>query len=597
MTIVLSGTLNLHFSSSGDDTTGDGSAATPFRTPRGAWDFLAANYDLNGQQVNIVCDDSGASPVTFTCDLSVTGLLQGQTGAYSQISITGAPGSGSALTNLTADTVKNFKWQSADNKSQFTASRGAALTVEGFFFDDSNKTAPANSRIMFNVGTLSSVKAVNFGFGHCTYGSAYVNNADLSSLIYDGFCYIEPTTASATGAMTDGSSSITLTGISLAGGAPYIAPGMSVVGNGIDDSTTITAITVNGVAATHVTAATAGTIVITVSPAADATGSNTLTFAAGVAAPIGIGYLASLLNANVNGAGAGLTWIKNYPHFLYGITNTDRMAFIDWGSMILDWSTKRTPTVTASSGSSSITVSAATGIHAGMVVHHASIPIGTLVGSIVGTTVTLEDKDGNAALTTGVLSGATVIFADIASTAGPKATAWGNSLIVPPKNDAFYLPGDDTGTIGLRITADRARGAASQGSVIAGLFTEFYGYADSRYYTGGIVNAASQNTKILPANQVDFMPFVVTRRVKWTAIGFDVIVPPGGVGTYRVTCAIYEADPETGEPYKRGDMYSDLIDLAATGPQEIDLLDLYIQPGNYWLAIKSESTITIRAGA
>lgn len=77
---TLSSNMTLHVSTTGNDTTGDGSLAKPFATPTAAQSYVSDQFDLNGKTVVIQMAD-GTYPSIFLSGHATPGviLFQGNT--------------------------------------------------------------------------------------------------------------------------------------------------------------------------------------------------------------------------------------------------------------------------------------------------------------------------------------------------------------------------------------------------------------------------------------------------------------------------------------------------------------------------------------
>lgn len=391
----------------GNDTTGTGSAAAPYKTPLGAVNYLKA-AGLQGQQWEI----KAQAPGKIRTSVHLAGLFPGGTGLVGQVQIIGAPDIAS---------VKNYVWSPMPGQTALSVTQGAVIWVEGFFFDARDaivEGGPGSSRILINSGTNSVVQSKNLGFGLVEYSSAYINAQDHGRHQHFGDLLIEVPTATATGVMTAGSRDVA---ISLYAGQLPLGPGCGVRGPGIQPGSYVAS--VNGGA-------------IKLSLPATVTDSQVLTFSGGCSAPFGIGQQSIMLNGNWNAPGSGLTLIKGVPHFLFGLLNADQGGGIDWGSLIVNPDTLTTQTVTGVAGATEMTILAPNPdwVAVGYYAHGPAIQFATKVIAKTGAVVTL-DKPLIAAPTT-------ARFAHLPPTIGPKLTAWGLSWIKPPDRDAAHLPGD-----------------------------------------------------------------------------------------------------------------------------------------------------------
>lgn len=396
MVTVLSGPLTLSFSTTGNDTTGNGSS-TPFRTPAGAWTYLKANYDLNYHPVAIVADGPG----DYRCTLNVTERLRGQTGDPGQIQFIGNPGH--------VLDVKSYKWPAVAGQTPISAAMGACFSVKGFFLDHLQAYQEGGYgavMLSFNVGANAFVAAEDMGFGYNTAAAGYVNNQLGGRLHYFGGLLVEAPQATGTVTITEGSAAATLTGVT---GELPITPYVGINGTGIPAHTFM----MPGSGSN-----------ISLSQPATQTGSFTVSLQTGISALFGIGQLCGLINANWSSPTAGVTWIRRQPFFLWGAFNADALAHINWGSLLLNPDTRGVRTATGIAGQNTITIS--DGVLPGWVNYNvlgAGIQFDTRIISIAGNILTINKPLAES------FSSAQIEIAHRCSARGPKLTATSNCVI------------------------------------------------------------------------------------------------------------------------------------------------------------------------
>lgn len=143
--IVLAAPLTLYVAqTNGNDSTGAGTQASPWRQPQRAWDELWSKYDLNGQPVTIQLEGAPAGQQYQYKGLRASGRLVGQAGSMSALKV----GAGvtpwtvgkSAPVTLRGDPVNNSRamiYPDVGEGPAISLSENAALYCEGFVLDTS----------------------------------------------------------------------------------------------------------------------------------------------------------------------------------------------------------------------------------------------------------------------------------------------------------------------------------------------------------------------------------------------------------------------------------------------------------------------------
>ncbi|MCO6414826.1 DUF1565 domain-containing protein [Siccirubricoccus sp. KC 17139] len=163
----LQGATTLYVTSTGNDTTGDGSVSAPFASVTGAWDYLIKNIDVNGQTVTIQVAEG-----TYTAGASLTGqpvgatsqliAIQGNTANPAACSINASVGNGFTANFGAKASIRGFKVTAPQNPADFT-SRGCGIAaVNGSFllFRDMDFGTCSDAHIRCEFGSIIGMNAV-----------------------------------------------------------------------------------------------------------------------------------------------------------------------------------------------------------------------------------------------------------------------------------------------------------------------------------------------------------------------------------------------------------------------------------------------------
>lgn len=163
--------------STGNDTTGDGSSGTPWKTLTKAANYLQTQLDLNGFTVTI-----NVANGTYTGAFTLAGFVPGQVGITS-IQVVG---------NVASPTSC---FVNSATISPFGASNGAAFQVKGFQVAGSSVVAQNGSGIYASSGGIISYESMAFNTcvfahvfaengGYCVASAANTINGNCSTHLY-----------------------------------------------------------------------------------------------------------------------------------------------------------------------------------------------------------------------------------------------------------------------------------------------------------------------------------------------------------------------------------------------------------------------------
>lgn len=413
----LSSALTLWFGPNGNDTTGTGSSAAPFRTPQKAYNYMVDNYDLNGYQAFIRANSSGE----YNCSLSALGLPRGHTGVTTQVMIQGAtPSDPNKPWSLDPETVKNFIWApNAGEGAAITVAYGAVLTVEGFIFDKQRAvtqgTVADRGTILVNVGSRSELWLGTIAFGYDCYPGAMINAQSGGRIQIRGSIGVFPPTASGQAVSLSSASNTIQLSVTPASSVFPLMPKVGVMGTGIPSNTWIESVIG------------ASAIVLSKTPTTTSTGAASLTFSIGTTSLVGIGDGSYLYHETGGLNGRGYIVLNGFPHFVYGMLYASDGS-ISWsGVQVFQRETLMlTPiTFSGSQGSNVITVSSTVGYTSGFTPWTDALPPSTKVSSINGNQVTLDYP-----LYRNVSSESVRFGAQPAAVMGPKVSSWELSRII-----------------------------------------------------------------------------------------------------------------------------------------------------------------------
>lgn len=154
-------TANTNFfvnASTGNDTTGSGTASAPWQTLQKAWNSIQQNIDLAGNGVAINC--TGA----FTAGMTANGPLVG---------------SGSAIFSFASGSSV-----AATNNNAFTAQYGAAFTIQGTGTPVLLTTSGTGGGLGYGIAAVYGGSTITVGagvnFGTCFAGHVYANGGSVS---------------------------------------------------------------------------------------------------------------------------------------------------------------------------------------------------------------------------------------------------------------------------------------------------------------------------------------------------------------------------------------------------------------------------------
>lgn len=437
----LSGALTLWFGPNGNDTTGSGSSAAPFRTPSKAYNYMVDNYDLNGYPVYLRANSSGV----YNCSLSAVGLPRGHSGVTTQVTVQGAaPPDPNKPWSLDPETAKNFVW--APNPGEgaaVTVAYGAILTVEGFIFDKhravTQGTVADRGTILVNVGSRSELWLGTIAFGYDCYPGAMINAQSGGRIQIRGSIGVFPPTASGQATTVSTGTNTLQLSVTPASSVFPIMPKVGVMGTGIPSNTWVESVI--GTSA----------VVLSKTPTVTSTGTVNLTFTICTTSLVGIGDGSRLYHETGGLNGRGYITLTGFPHFVYGMLHASDGG-ISWsGVQVFQRETLMlTPiTFSGSQGSNVITVSSTAGYTTGFTPWTDALPPITRVSSISGNQVTLDYP-----LYRNVSSEAVRFGAQPAVVMGPQATAWQLSNIITagmkslvPGTASVTQESNDVGTI------------------------------------------------------------------------------------------------------------------------------------------------------
>jgi hypothetical protein len=430
MPIVLTAPLNLKYGPTGNDTTGTGTVAAPFRNPCRAYQYLDQNYDLNNQPVLI----DPTAPCSVSGSLAATGRLRGQSDVPTQVTIRGAaPSDVNRPWSLDPEACVPFQWNAGAGGNCVTATYGAKLTVEGFLFDkkDAVTASIANAGgILVNVGTWSEIWLGTNAVGYDSHPGAAFNAQANGRIQFRASLGLFHPVATANVVALD-PSSFWMTLASLPGNFPLLGQ-CGVYGTGLPDQCWIEEI--NGL-----------NIRLNKKPNVSA-GTTQLTFTIGNISLVGIGDGSRLYHEIGGINGRGFITATGRPHYLAGPLHTSDGA-MNWSGV--HWFQRETLMLTpltfsGSKGSNVITVSSAAGYAVNFSVYtplndpgNPSLPPNTKVTAINGNQVTLSN----------------LLYRDVSSeparfgyqafvTFGPKVTCWNQGGIFTTGYTGM-IPGTD----------------------------------------------------------------------------------------------------------------------------------------------------------
>lgn len=148
-----------YISPTGSDTTGDGTQGNPWKRAQYAWDRLLRDYDLRGQQLDIV-----PLPGTYTDPFVARGPMVGQISFMQQATMIGQ-----SFADTTQVSIRGDKNNPGDvifkptSGPCFAAENGASAYIEGVKFDMSDSAWEST--------TLSSACS-HMGIGRVIFGPA-----------------------------------------------------------------------------------------------------------------------------------------------------------------------------------------------------------------------------------------------------------------------------------------------------------------------------------------------------------------------------------------------------------------------------------------
>ncbi|HUN51056.1 MAG TPA: hypothetical protein VMU42_08060 [Candidatus Sulfotelmatobacter sp.] len=181
---ALSGPTTIYYSpTAGSNSSGDGSLSAPFLDPGGAWEYLASEVDLNGQQVTILW--TGPSG-TITSDLSISGKLVGQTYS-SQVIVQGNPNDNSFAAASPSNcnpalTKGNYVWapspQPQGHLNCITMSEGCARVV-GFDFEMMNAMSGGSNP--WGADDAINISGAELWLSDCVFGETLSMHNGLSA--------------------------------------------------------------------------------------------------------------------------------------------------------------------------------------------------------------------------------------------------------------------------------------------------------------------------------------------------------------------------------------------------------------------------------
>lgn len=384
MTTVLSGPLNLKYGPTGNDVTGTGTVANPFRNPSRAYEYLDQNYDLNHQLVTI----EPTAPCSVSGTLAATGRLRGQSDVPTQITIRGAAAPDNSMPwSLSPIDCEAYKWNAGPSGNCVTATYGAKITVEGFMFDKKDAVVvnpAAAGGILVNVGEWSSIWTNTVAVGFDAHPGAAFNAQGNGRLYMRGnLGLFHPVATASANALDVNSFWITLA--SLPSGFPLL-PQCGAYGTGLLDQCWIEEI--DGL-----------NIRLNKKPYANS-GTTQITFTIANASLIGIGD-GSRLYHDIGGInGRGYITGTGRPHYMAGPLHTSDGAMNWAGVPFFQRETLMLSPLQFSGdkGSYTITVSSTTGYAVGFSIYtpssggnwSPSLPPNTRVTAINGNQVTLD---------------------------------------------------------------------------------------------------------------------------------------------------------------------------------------------------------------
>lgn len=164
----LSADLTVYVATTGNDTTGDGTALNPWATMQHAWDSLINDIDCNGHDVTIQVEDG-----THTSGLNAIGMPTGA-GTETQVTIQGNVGTPSACVINTTE-------------SCFMANRGVAFNVKGFRLQSSGTSPPQGCGVRAVNGGTVGIGVMEYGT--CALGCVSSSGGSVA-MVADNFSVI-----------------------------------------------------------------------------------------------------------------------------------------------------------------------------------------------------------------------------------------------------------------------------------------------------------------------------------------------------------------------------------------------------------------------
>lgn len=166
--IVHTGPTTVYVSSTGSDTTGDGTSALPWATPQHAWDTLYRTHDLNCYPATIQAACAASPGYTYYPGLKASGRLFGQCGNFPQL-VVGGGKPNFQVGNYAPVTLRGnpayptgcFIYPNTGEGSAISLSDGASLKVDGWGADTSR-----SQQDMFQVMGNSLLEVSNLILGN-----------------------------------------------------------------------------------------------------------------------------------------------------------------------------------------------------------------------------------------------------------------------------------------------------------------------------------------------------------------------------------------------------------------------------------------------
>jgi len=595
--LILQSATSFFFApTSGNDTTGDGSLANPFKTVSGTLKYIETHIDTNHQQILINWKTVGGlpDPGILRDTVDIDRRLLNQDGSSSTLYIRGH------INPTSIEDLKQFTWSPPVNSSAVMVGNHAGAHIKGFWFDQeeafgagmaesealtvaerqADGIAACRAAIVNDNGALLHVEDCGFGFNPVSYVSTQYS----ASTQWIGNFWSEASNVSLVSTTVEkGNNKIYF--ISVDENEIPLHVLMGVSGSTIPPTAYVINVGNDG----------DGNFIVISEYPTETTLEETLILSTYTSRPFSVTENSSLVHGSDNIKGGGITWISKRPHFLYGFIFADENSHAEWGSVFMSPDATVMHKGTGLEGEYTLTINGITGVSVGYFAHNQQIPTGAKV-----TVATGDDASGIVTLDKPLAQDITtddVVFGALPVIVGYKFTAnLGSSIRPTGPNDPSLMPGKMPYYGGIGGTS----GSIANNSAVQGMLVDQEGgarqsgYMGSICYDGGYTNLEIVNPQDLVEDKIYYVPFRIRETRFFTGIGFKVLSP--GTAT-QLKLGVYNArlDAIGHPPY---DLIFDagMTTVDTTGIKEFTISQKLVA-GEYWIGVQVNGTVTIGASA